>query len=520
MNSLRKRLLESLIAISAIISLCFGFLSVSAADPTIRLTVSAIPGKGDVRVTGTVKSTIDQAVALDLYYGETADTITTPAPTPFVNTFVGNAVSQPIDYTLTGLKEDTGYYVMVVNHYDTNLRYFGPVKIKTLRNEIGYNGSQALTVNLSATYSKTDEIRVTGSVTSPTKQNVTFQAYYGTDEANVSTAGGAAVNATLEPGATFPIDVSFTAKAVTSGYFVKVVGTRTDQPSTGTTGSTQTGAPMTYFGPVKVSTPIKEEIKLNTAFTYGTKYLANDKFTVTTSQDATFKEGGSVMIEGKVTAAAPSSPHLKIAWGSGAGKLTNITDMVFNRPLNTGESADFKYEIPGLDPGTRYYYSIVDSATPDRAYTTEATITPTAFAADPSAPAANAPTADPGIIQSIKDQFSGEYGLIPCDGSQEDPCTFPKLVQLANTIIKFLIALALPIFAVLFAYAGFMYLKAGAVGDSEAHGKALKIAWHAFAGLVIVLAAWLFVSSLLSWLLADSFKSTGDGGSIINLMGQ
>jgi hypothetical protein len=65
-----------------------------------------------------------------------------------------------------------------------------------------------------------------------------------------------------------------------------------------------------------------------------------------------------------------------------------------------------------------------------------------------------------------------------------------------------------------------MYLKAGAVGDSEAHSKALKIAWHAFAGLVIVLVAWLLVSSLLSWLLADSFKSTGDGGSIINLMGQ
>jgi hypothetical protein len=520
MNSLKKRLLESLIVISAVTSLCLGFLSVFAADPTIRLTVSAIPGKGDVRITGTVKSTLDQAVALDLYYGETVDAITTLAPTPFVNTFVGSAVSEPIDFTVTGLKEDTNYYLTVVNHYDRNLQYFGPVKIRTLKQEIGYNGSQVLTVNLSATYSKTDEIRVTGTVTSPTKQNVTFQAYYGTEAANVSTAGGSSVSASLDPGTTIPIDIIFTAKAAASGYFVKVIGTRTDQPIAGTTGATQPGTPLTYFGPVKVSTPIKEDIKLGTAFTYGTKYLANDKFSVVSSQNTAFKEGGSVMIEGKVTALAPASPHLKIAWGSEQGKLINITDMVFNRPLNTGESVDFTYEIVGLDPGTTYYYTIIDSATPDRAYTAEATITPTTFATDPSVPAADVPTADPGIIQSIKDQFSGEYGLIPCDGSQEDPCTFPKLVQLANTIIKFLIALALPIFAVLFAYAGFMYLKAGAVGDSEAHSKALKIAWHAFAGLVIVLVAWLLVSSLLSWLLADSFKSTGDGGSIINLMGQ
>ncbi len=511
MKSIKKRLLESLIILSAVISLCMGFLSVSAADPTIRLTVSAIPGKGDVRITGVVKSTIDQAVALDLYYGETLDTITTQAPTPFVNTFIPTTVTQPIDYTLTGLKEDTGYYLLVVNHYNSNLQYFGPVKIRTLKSEIGYNGSQALTVNLSASNSKPDEIRITGTVTSPTKQNVTFQAYYGTEESNVTTPGGSSISAALDPGTTIPIDISFTAKAVSSGYFVKV---------TGITSATQAGTPLVYFGPVKVSTPVKEDVKLDTAFTYGTKYLANDKFTVTSSQDTSSKEGGSVLITGKVTVTAPTSPHLKIAWGEESGKLKNITDMVFNRPLNTGESADFTYEIAGLEPGKTYYYALVDSATPDRAYTSEISITPPSFATDPTAPAVNTPSGDPGIIQSIKDQFSGKYGLVPCDGSQEDPCTFPKLVQLANTIMKFLIALALPIFAVLFAYAGFMYLKAGAVGDSEAHGKALKIAWHAFAGLVVVLVAWLFVSSLLSWLLADSFKSTGAGGSIINLMGQ
>jgi hypothetical protein len=515
MKLLKKRLVESLIVISAAISLCMGFLSVSAADPTIRLTVSAIPGKGDVRITGVVKSTLDQAVALDLYYGETLDAINTPAPTPFVNTFVSSAVSEPVDYTLTGLKEDTGYYLLVVNHYNNNLQYFGPVKIRTLKSDIGYNGSQVLTVNLSASYPKPDEIRVSGTVTSPTKQNVTFQAYYGTDQSNVTTPGGNPVSASLEPGTTIPIDISFTAKAVSSGYFVKVTGVRTDQS---TTSGSQT--PVVYFGPVKVSTPIKEDIKLDTAFTYGTKYQPNDKFTITTSQDTTSKEGGNVMIQGKVTVNAAVSPHLKLAWGEESGKLKNITDMVFNRPLNTGESADFTYEIAGLTPGKTYYYAIVDSATPDRAYTSEVTVTPPAYAQDPTAPAASAPSGDPGIVQNIKDQFSGKYGLIPCDGSQEDPCTFPKLVQLANTLMKFLIALALPIFAVLFAYAGFMYLKAGAVGDSEAHSKALKIAWHAFAGLVIVLVAWLFVSSLLSWLLADSFKSTGAGGSIINLMGQ
>lgn len=98
-------------------------------------------------------------------------------------------------------------------------------------------------------------------------------------------------------------------------------------------------------------------------------------------------------------------------------------------------------------------------------------------------------------------------GLVPCDGAD---CNFGKFVELINNIIDFLIkAVALPVSAILFAWAGFLYLTAAGNGSqiSKAHG----IFKNVFVGLILTLAAWLIINLVTVTL-------TGDG--INQLLGQ
>ena len=93
---------------------------------------------------------------------------------------------------------------------------------------------------------------------------------------------------------------------------------------------------------------------------------------------------------------------------------------------------------------------------------------------------------------------SAQTGLVPCDTN----CGFNDLVLLAQNVIEFLIfKIAAPLGAIMFAYAGFLYVtNAGNEGKvSEAH----QIFWYVFWGLVVCLAAWLIVNFILVFLLGD-----------------
>ena len=88
-------------------------------------------------------------------------------------------------------------------------------------------------------------------------------------------------------------------------------------------------------------------------------------------------------------------------------------------------------------------------------------------------------------------------GLVPCDGSRENPCDFNAFMALINKVIRFILfALAIPIAAIMFAYAGFLMVTSG--GSTEARGKAKKIFTNAAYGLVIAATAWLIVRTILS----------------------
>lgn len=96
-------------------------------------------------------------------------------------------------------------------------------------------------------------------------------------------------------------------------------------------------------------------------------------------------------------------------------------------------------------------------------------------------------------------------GLVPCGGNGETQCGYRDLIVMANKIINFLIEASVVIALLLFTYAGFLLAFSG--GDTGAMSKAKAIFWNVVKGLVIALAAWLIIDTILSVLLkGDGFR--------------
>lgn len=88
--------------------------------------------------------------------------------------------------------------------------------------------------------------------------------------------------------------------------------------------------------------------------------------------------------------------------------------------------------------------------------------------------------------------------LVPCTGLDCQAC---HLATLAQRLIRFLIIIAVPIAALLFAYAGFLYFSSG--GSSGNIVKAKGIFLNAFIGFVVALASFLIVEVILNTLVSD-----------------
>src|SRR5690348_14017741 len=89
-------------------------------------------------------------------------------------------------------------------------------------------------------------------------------------------------------------------------------------------------------------------------------------------------------------------------------------------------------------------------------------------------------------------------GLVSCGlgtGIQAFSCQFCSLFQLADNIIKFLLLIAAPIAALLFAYAGFLYMSSG--GAQENVSKAKNIFTDVLIGFIIALCGWLVVDTII-----------------------
>ena len=92
--------------------------------------------------------------------------------------------------------------------------------------------------------------------------------------------------------------------------------------------------------------------------------------------------------------------------------------------------------------------------------------------------------------------LKGDNSLVSCDNSTAHPCDWTALMSLVNNIINFILYyMAIPIAAIMFAYAGFELVSSG--GSSEKRGMARKVFTNAVFGLVLAAAAWLIVKLVL-----------------------
>jgi hypothetical protein len=89
-------------------------------------------------------------------------------------------------------------------------------------------------------------------------------------------------------------------------------------------------------------------------------------------------------------------------------------------------------------------------------------------------------------------------GLIPCGTvANPAPCDFNSFMALINTIINFvLFKMAVPIAAIMFAYAGFKMVTAGGEA-AHARSEAKEIFTNTLFGLILAVAAWLIISTIL-----------------------
>ncbi len=95
-------------------------------------------------------------------------------------------------------------------------------------------------------------------------------------------------------------------------------------------------------------------------------------------------------------------------------------------------------------------------------------------------------------------------GLVPCDGTNVGggtKCEACHLVQLASNVLTFLIQLAVLLSGIVFAIGGFNWItSAGSSGKIE---KGKKMMTNAIIGVIITLAAWLIIDTVLKVFLDD-----------------
>lgn len=104
-----------------------------------------------------------------------------------------------------------------------------------------------------------------------------------------------------------------------------------------------------------------------------------------------------------------------------------------------------------------------------------------------------------GVEAQYRVEVGGEgfMGMVPCSA---DGCGTCELVTLANTVIRWLITTLFVVFAVIMVVAGFGLVTSG--GSQSALEGAKSKFQNALIGIIIVLAAWLIVDTLLKGILA------------------
>ncbi len=107
--------------------------------------------------------------------------------------------------------------------------------------------------------------------------------------------------------------------------------------------------------------------------------------------------------------------------------------------------------------------------------------------------------------------FAGAQGLVNCgtgtykDSSEYD-CNFTKAVEMINTLISYMIVVAMPISAIAFAYAGWLYLSA--VDNPGQVTKAKHVFISVGIGFILILSGWLIFKLIATEFLDLKYKDS------------
>ncbi|MCB9818628.1 TrbC/VirB2 family protein [Candidatus Nomurabacteria bacterium] len=99
-----------------------------------------------------------------------------------------------------------------------------------------------------------------------------------------------------------------------------------------------------------------------------------------------------------------------------------------------------------------------------------------------------------------------DSGLIPC-GYGDNPCDTSDVANFVNGLISFLIQMLGIIAVIVMVYAGFMLVTSG--GDEGQWTKAKSLFTNVVIGIVIILAAWLIVDTIMKTLTGDGLDVWG-----------
>jgi hypothetical protein len=97
-------------------------------------------------------------------------------------------------------------------------------------------------------------------------------------------------------------------------------------------------------------------------------------------------------------------------------------------------------------------------------------------------------------------------GLVPCTGIECNLCNVGELMQ--NVIDYTIVGLAIPLAAAMFAYAGVLYVTAGA--NLHRIAKAHKIFKNVLIGFLIAISGWLVINTIMTVMFNKSFFNGGE----------
>ncbi len=217
---------------------------------------------------------------------------------------------------------------------------------------------------------------------------------------------------------------------------------------------------------------------------------------------STFQNGSS-NLSGNITLPSNYTPGVIAGMPVGVYVLSapsntdviNPNDVLIALSMTVGATGSFSVPISNLSLNQQYYIRLVNELSGLPLMDS----VPFMFNDQTNPPPIDTGGGNPGTGGTNPDFPDGgvefENGLITCDGV-DVPCTFEKLLLMVNKVLRFLIfVIGVPIVTLSFAYAGFLMVTSG--GNPSKKDEAKSIIGNATIGLIVLLAAWLIVRTVL-----------------------